>query len=427
MTRRNAELALMILAGIIAVGAYLLSSFANSSAVPAGIVPYALTLLALYAAALLAVRRFAPTADPILLPCAFALAGIGYAMVRRLDPDLAAPQLTWMAVGVALFCLTLAFVRDYRRLAAFQYTMLLIGVGLLMMPLLPSNPFISGKTVRGARLWVEIGGALNFQPAEAAKIALALFLAGYLASKREVMTVATLRLGPIMLPAPRHFGPLVIAWGLSLAVMIMQRDLGSSVLFLSLYVLTIYVATGRASYVLAGSGLFFLGAMFAYRTFAHVERRISAWLDPWKDINGAGFQIAQSLFALGTGGLIGTGLGRGRPDLIQDGVTTDFVFSAIGEELGLFGTTAVLLLFAIIVARGLHIALRSRDQFGTLLAVGLTTIVGVQTFLIVGGVTRMIPLTGITLPFVSYGGSSLVANFVLLALLLRISDEEPAA
>jgi cell division protein FtsW (lipid II flippase) len=422
MTRRNAELALMILAGVIAIGAYLLTSFAGSSTIPAGLAPYALTLVALYAAALLAVRRFAPTADPILLPCAFALAGIGYAMVRRLDPNLAAPQLTWTAVGVALFCLTLAVVRDYRRLAAFQYTMLLIGVGLLMLPLAP----VIGKTVRGARLWVEIG-PLNFQPAEAAKIALALFLAGYLASKREVMTVATLRIGPVMLPAPRHFGPLVIAWGLSLAVMITQRDLGSSVLFLSLYVLTIYVATGRASYVVTGSGLFFLGAIFAYRTFAHVERRISAWLNPWSDINGAGFQIAQSLFAFGSGGMIGTGLGRGRPDLIRDGVSTDFIFSALGEELGLIGATAVLLLFAIIVARGLHIALRSRDQFGTLLALGLTVIVGVQTFLIVGGVTRLIPLTGITLPFVSYGGSSLVANFVLLALLMRVSDEEPAA
>jgi cell division protein FtsW (lipid II flippase) len=419
MSRRNAELGLLILAGILSLGAWLLIDFAKAAAIPASFFGYAIVLVGVYGIAHTVVRRFAPTADPLLLPCAFLLAGVGIAMVRRLDSSLASPQLVWLGVGVTAFCLTLIVLRDHRRLQSFRYSLMLLGVALLLLPLAPGI----GRTVRGARLWIQVG-SLNFQPAEAAKIVLAAFLAGYLTSKREVMTAGTVRVGRFMLPAPRHFGPLLLAWGLSLSVMVWQRDLGSSVLFLALFVTTIYVATARASYVLAGSALFVAGATFAYKAFGHVQRRVDAWLNPWKDISGSGFQIAQSLFALGTGGIAGAGIGQGRPDFIRAGVTTDFIYSAVGEELGLIGTIALLLLFLVIVARGFHIALRSRDEFGTLLAIALTTIIGVQTFLIVGGVTRLIPLTGITLPFVSYGGSSLVANFVLLALLLRISDAE---
>ncbi len=422
MTRRNSESGLMIMAVLLSLGALILVTFAQSDTLPASFFVHALFVVAIAAVSHTVVRRFAPNADPILLPCAITLAGIGFAVVKRLDPALAGPQTVWIAVGAGAFCLTLIILRDHRILENFRYSLMLLGVALLMLPLAP----VIGKTVRGARLWVEIG-PINFQPAEAAKIVLAAFLAGYLAAKREVMTVPTARIGPWKLPAPRHFGPLIIAWVLSLAVMIWQRDLGSSVLFLSLYIVTIYVATQRASYVAAGGAMLVGGILFANIAFAHVQRRISAWLDPWQDISGAGFQIAQSLFALGTGGIAGEGLGKGRPDFIRSGVTTDFIFSAIGEELGLLGTTAVLLLFAVIVGRGLHIGLRSREPFGTLLAVGLTSIVAVQTFLIVGGVTRLIPLTGITLPFVSYGGSSIVANFVLIAILLRISNAEAGA
>jgi peptidoglycan glycosyltransferase len=296
---------------------------------------------------------------------------------------------------------------------------MLLGLALLLLPLAPGI----GRTVSGARLWVRVG-PLNFQPAEGAKIMLAAFLAGYLATKREVLMAATTRVGPWMIPAPRHFGPLVLAWGVSLAVMVFERDLGSSMLFFALFVVMIYAATGRSAYVVTGVGLFAGGTYFAYQAFGHVQSRIAAWLDPWSRIETSGFQIAQSLFALGTGGIAGEGLGRGRPDLIRRGVETDFIFSAFGEELGMLGGLAILLLFAILVARGFHVALRARDPFMTLLATGLTVIVGFQTFIIVGGVTRLIPLTGITLPFVSYGGSSILANFVLIALLMRLSDAE---
>jgi cell division protein FtsW (lipid II flippase) len=422
MSRRNAELGLTILAVVLGAGATLVADFAASPRIPATFVAFAGTFAGLALTAHVAVRRLAPDADPVLLPIALLLTGLGYAMVHRLNRELAGPQLVWIGVGVLAFVTTLALLRDHRRIAAFRYSLMLAGIALLLLPLAPGI----GHTVGGARLWVRVAG-LSFQPAEAAKLLLVAFLAGYLASKREVLTAATTRLGPWMIPAPRHFGPVVAAWAISLAVMVFERDLGSSMLFFALFLLMLYVATARASYVVAGTALFAAGTFAAYRAFAHVQARIAAWLDPWSRIEGAGFQIAQSLFALGTGGLAGQGLGRGRPDLIRRGVETDFIFSAFGEELGVLGTLALLTLFALLVARGFRIALRSRDEFGTLLAAGLTTILGVQTFLIVGGVTRLIPLTGITLPFVSYGGSSLVSNFVLVALLVRISHAEERA
>jgi cell division protein FtsW (lipid II flippase) len=422
VSRRNAELGLIILAVILSLGAYLLVHFATAKTIPAGFVTYALAVSALAIVAHVVVRRFAPNADPLLLPIGLLLAGLGYAMVRRLNHDLGGPQLAWIVIGIVAFILTLIIVRDPRRIETYRYSLMLLGLGLLLLPLAPGI----GRTVSGARLWIRVG-TLNFQPAEGAKILLAAFLAGYLASKREVLTAATMRVGPWMVPPPRHFGPLVLAWGVSLAVMVFERDLGSSLLFFALFVVMLYAATARAAYVITGVGLFAGGTYLAYHAFAHVQNRIVAWIDPWSRIHTSGFQIAQSLFALGTGGIGGQGLGRGRPDLILKGVETDFIFSAFGEELGMVGTLAILLLFAVLVARGFHIALRARDPFYTLLATGLTVIVGIQTFLIVGGVTRLIPLTGITLPFVSYGGSSIVANFILIALLLRVSDAERVA
>jgi len=419
MSRRNAELGLIILAVILSLGAYLQVEFAKQNTVPAGFVGYAIIFAALALAAHFTVRRFAPNADPLFLPIGLLLSGLGYAMVRRLDPALGKPQLSWIVIGVVAFVVTLVAIRDPRRIESFRYSFMLLGLGLLLLPLAPHI----GRTVSGARLWVRIG-PLNFQPAEAAKILLPAFLAGYLASKREVLTAATTRVGPWMIPAPRHFGPLVLAWGISMAVMVFERDLGSSMLFFALFVVMLYAATARVSYVVTGLGLFAGGTYFAYQAFSHVQNRIAAWLDPWSRINESGFQIAQSLFALGTGGIAGSGLGRGRPDLIQRGVETDFIFSAFGEELGLIGGVAIIMLFAVLVARGLHVALRARDPFTTLFATGLTVIVGFQTFIIVGGVTRLIPLTGITLPFVSYGGSSILANFVLVAILMRLSDAE---
>jgi len=303
---------------------------------------------------------------------------------------------------------------------------------LLLLPLTP----IGTDLGRDARLWVQIG-PMTFQPAEAGKIVLAAFLAGYLASKREVMTIASARVGPITFPAPRHFGPLVVAWVISMAVMFYERDLGSSLLFFTLYIVMLYAATSRAVYASVGAVMFVGGLFVAYSQFAHVQARVAAWLDPWSNdpvsgFQAAGRQIAQSWFALGSGGFTGTGIGRGHPDLIDPGLRsgtlpTDFVFAAVGEELGFIGAVAILLLFGILAARGFHIALRSRDQFGTLLATGLTVIIGLQALLIMGGVTRLVPLTGIPLPFVSYGGSSLLANFVLIAIMMRISDAESVA
>jgi peptidoglycan glycosyltransferase len=414
MSRRNAELGLIILAVILSLGAYLQVEFAKQNTLPPAFVGYAIVFTALALAAHAMVRRFTPNADPLFLPIGLLLSGLGYAMVKRLEP-----QLSWIVIGVVAFAITLVALRDPRRIESFRYSLMVLGLALLLLPLAPHI----GRTVSGARLWVRLG-PLNFQPAEAAKILLPAFLAGYLASKREVLTAATTKIGPWMIPAPRHFGPLVLAWGISLAVMVFERDLGSSMLFFALFVVMLYAATARAAYVVTGLALFAGGTYFAYQAFAHVQNRIAAWLDPWSRIHTSGFQIAQSLFALGTGGIAGEGLGRGRPDLIQRGVETDFIFSAFGEELGLVGAIAIIMLFAVLVARGFHVALRARDPFTTLFATGLTVIVGFQTFIIVGGVTRLIPLTGITLPFVSYGGSSVLANFVLIAILMRLSDAE---
>ena len=416
--RRNTELGLLILAVSLALGAYALVGLGKEERVPTGVAGYGALLAGGYLFAHLMVRRFAPDADPIFLPTAGLLAGLGFAVVYRLDPERAAAQASWLVFGLALFALTLIAIRDHRQLDAYTYTIGLIGVVLLLLPLAPGV----GTEIRGARVWVKLG-ALQFQPAEIAKVLIVVFAASYLSARRQLLAVATRRLGPIALPEPRHLGPILVAWGVSLAVLFFEKDLGSSLLFFGLVVVMLWVATGRGAYLALGGLLFAAGALFAYRSFEHVRDRVAIWLgalDP-EFIQDEGFQIAQSLFAMATGGIAGVGLGLGRPQDIPD-APTDFVFAAIGEELGLLGTMAVLLLFVILVGRGFRTALARSDDFGRLLAVGLSTILALQTFVIVGGVTRLIPLTGVTLPFVSYGGSSLVANFVLLALLVRVSS-----
>lgn len=425
-SRRNTELALLALAIVLSLGSYALVGLGLDGAVPAGVAGYGLLIAAGYLFAHLTVRRLAPSADPLLLPIAVLLTGLGFAAIYRLDPELAAAQSGWLLFGLALFAVTLLAIRDHRQLDAYTYTIGFAGLALLLLPLLPGLGF----EARGARLWVRLG-ALTFQPAEIGKVLIAVFMASYLAARKELLAVATRRVGPISLPEPRHLGPLLFAWGVSLVVLFVEKDLGSSLLFFGLVVVMLWVATNRGAYLALGGILFGIGALVAYQTFAHVQDRVTVWLnalDP-QFIQAEGYQIAQSLFALATGGIAGTGLGLGRPQDIP-AAHTDFVFSAIGEELGLLGTMALLMLFVVIVARGFRIALRRKDEFGQLLAMGLSTILALQTFVIVGGVTRLIPLTGVTLPFVSYGGSSLVANFVLLALLIRISaapDPEPKA
>jgi peptidoglycan glycosyltransferase len=415
--RRSTELGLVVLAVILAAGGYVLTALAKGARLPADLAPFAAGAAGLAVAAHVAVRRFAPRADGTLLGLAVLLNGIGFVTIARLDPDLARNQSLWTAVGVAAFVITLRAVQRIRDLERYRYTFALIGIGSLLIPAVPGI----GREINGARLWVSLG-PLNFQPGEAAKVTLVIFLAAYLVEKRELLSTPTWRVGPMMLPDPKHFAPLLLAWGSSILVMVREKDLGSSLLFFAVFLAMLYMATARASYVGVGAALFAVGATLAYQIFGHVRDRVTTWVDPWPLAQNQGFQLVQALFAFGSGGLAGTGLGLGSPGSIPN-ASTDFVFAAIGEELGLIGTTAVLLTYLLLVGVGFRIALRADQPFLKLLAAGLTTMLGVQTFIILGGVTRLIPLTGITMPFVSYGGSSLLANFVILALLLRISDE----
>jgi peptidoglycan glycosyltransferase len=418
--RRNTELGLVLLVGLLTAGGYMLAGLGQDASLPVNLTPFLLVILGLLAAAHLATRTLAPGADGILLPLAGLLNGIGYIFIARLDKDLAGLQALWTAVGIGAFVATLALVRRVRDVERFRYTFALIGLGLLLMPLLP----VLGQTINGARLWVSLG-PMNFQPGELAKIALCIFFASYLVEKQQLLSYARLRIGPIPFPDLKHFGPLVLAWGASLVVMIFERDLGSSLLFFALFIVLLWVATGRGAYLLIGGLLFAGGSYLTWSAFDHVKDRVSIWLNPWPVANDEGFQIVQAAFAFAAGGFAGTNLAQGSPDRIP-AVTTDFTFAAIGEELGLLGTSAILIAFMLMVGAGLRIAMRAELPFEKLLAAGLTTILGVQTFIILAGVTRLVPLTGITLPFVSYGGSSLISNYVLLALLLRISDDQAA-
>ena len=414
--RRATELRLVIFAGLITAGAYTLASLGKNSVIPPRILPFLAVLLLILVSAHIAVRLLAPGADSTLLPVAALLNGLGYVMIARLSERLAGLQTTWTLVGVIAFTVTLIVVRRVNDLARFKWSFFVVGAGLLLLPMVPGVGFSSG----GARIWVSIG-PVNFQPGEFAKIALALFFAAYLAERRELIKNGTWRVGRFLLPEPRDLLPLLGAWGFSVVLMVGQKDLGSSLLFFTLFIVMVWIATEKAAFMTIGLALFALSATTAYFIFDHVQTRVSIWLDPWQSYRGRGYQIAQSMFALGSGGLGGTGLGLGDPTRIPE-AKNDFIFAAIGEELGLFGATALLIAFLLIIGAGLRTAMRAKRDFAKLLAIGLTTIVGMQAFIIVGGVIRVVPLTGITLPFVSYGGSSLVANYVLLALLLRISD-----
>jgi cell division protein FtsW (lipid II flippase) len=427
LLRRRTELGLIVVGALITAGAYALAGLGRNAEIPANLVPFLGIVLGLLVTAHIAVRRLAPDADGILLPLAALLNGIGYVFIVRLDEAqaeggrLAGLQSMWTAVGIGAFIATLSFVRRSRSLERYRFTFAAIGLVLLLLPLLPGI----GRTINGSRIWISLGPA-NFQPGEAAKIVLAVFFAGYLVERRELLALSTFRLGPLHLPDPKHLGPILVAWGISLGVMTLQKDLGSSLLFFVLFVVMLWVATGRTTYLTLGGALFLAGAAFAYTQFSHVRDRIEIWLNPWPVANDAGYQIVEASFALADGGIAGTGLALGTPTRIPE-VETDFIFAAIGEELGLLGATAVLCAYLLMVGAGLRVALRAESAFDTLLATGLTTLLGVQTFIIIGGITRTLPLTGVTLPFVSYGGSSLVMNYVLLALLLRVSDNSVAA
>jgi cell division protein FtsW (lipid II flippase) len=414
--RRSAELTLVVLAALITVAAYTLVALGRTSTLPANVGPFLGIVVALLLVPHIANRFLVKGADGVLLPLAALLNGIGYVFIARINPQLASKQAGWSIVGVAAYVLTLIFVKRVSDLARYKWTFGIGGVVLLLLPFIPGI----GRTINTARIWIRVG-PFSFQPGEMAKIALTLFFAGYLVERRELLAMATKRVGPFWLPEPRHFGPVVAGWLVSLIIMTKQQDLGSSLMFFALFVVLIWVATERASYLVAGFVLFAAGAYVAWKSIARVQLRVDTWLNPWADAQDTGYQIIQATYAMAGGGTTGTGLGLGDPTRIPV-VQNDFIFAAIAEELGLVGGAAILIAFILMIGAGLRIASRAERPFDKLVATGLTTIIGLQAFIIIGGVTRVVPLTGVALPFVSYGGSSLLANYILLALLMRISD-----
>ncbi len=372
------------------------------------------------------IRARLPYADPYLFPLVALLAAFGLVMIYRIDDTLARDQANWFVLGLILFALTIIFVPDYEVMERYRYVIATLGIALLMMPRLPGI----GAQVNGAYLGIH-AGPIAFQPAEISKICIVVFLASYLRDKREVLVVGARRVLGVTLPPIKHFGPLLVVWGAAMLMLVFIRDLGSSLMFFGAFLALLYVATGRVSFVVIGLLMFFLGAWFFSHTVGHVHLRVEAWTDPFRrdlyDRPGGSFQVAQSLFAQADGGLFGRGFGQALLELPNGGTIlpaphTDLIYAVIVDELGLFGAAGVILIYTLITARGFKTAMIARDSFGKLLAAGLTAVFALQAFVIIGGVTRVIPLTGVTLPFVSYGGSSVIANFVLLAMLLQISD-----
>lgn len=414
--RAKTGLGLLLLAIAISVLAYATVGLAQVGRLPSNLAVYSLLLAVGYGGAWFTIRIAAPHADPVLFPTAALLAGLGLAMLYRLRPDQANQQAEWLFIGLAVFVAMLLTIRDDRRLDAFTYTIGLAGIVLLFLPVLPGVGF----EINGARLWAKLG-PISFQPAEFGKILIVVFLASYLAAKRELLAAGVGRFG---LPRVKDLGPIALAWATSLIVLFLEKDLGASLLFFAAFVLMIWVATGRGSYLIIGLILMAVGSFLGYLVFTHVQTRVDYWLNALNPatVHDLGFgQLAQGWFALASGGLVGTGMGQGSPTLIPY-VGSDFIFAAFGEELGMVGASAVLLLYVILIGRGLRVALERTDGFGKLLATGLTAIIALQTFVIVAGVTRLIPLTGVPLPLVSYGGSSKVATFAILALLIRTSS-----
>ncbi len=415
MSRRNTELLLLIASAFPVILLYAMYVLTAGAAISFETLAVPIGLFAAFAAAHIAVRILAPGADPAILPIVFILSGIGITFVTRLAPALAISQLIILFVSVALMVGTLALVKNLDVVMRYKYTFGIIGIILLMLPI-----FI-GTTISGSKLWIRIAG-FTIQPGEFAKVFIVLFLAGYLAENRELLSISNRKILGFKIPRLRLLLPLFAVWGVCLLVVVFERDLGSAVLFYTIFLLMLYVATGRFSYVVIGLALLAVGAVGAYKFLSHVQVRFQVWVDPFKDAQGQGYQIVQSLFSLADGGLVGVGIGNGMANNIPV-VESDFIFSAIGEEMGLLGGGAVLILFMLFAVRGLTTAARAKSDLAAFSATGLTAAISFQAFLIVGGVTRLIPLTGVTLPFMSQGGSSLLASFIIVALLLRAGDE----
>lgn len=427
MTER-AEAVLLGAAALLAGIGTALVTVANDEGITLDAAINAAVVLAALGGIQFAVRRWAPKSTRLLLPPVALLTALGLIEVFRIDRDLGRLQRLWLLLGAAIAMATLALLhqRGVQVLRRFRYLFLAASFVLLVLPLLPSNFLLGGATVNGSRLWVQFdlgNRTFSFQPGEVAKVLLVVFFASYLAERRRGLTEMPRSVGPIGLPEPRQLLPILFAFGISFAVLIYQRDLGASILLFSLFIVLLYAATDRFAYLIAGGLFITVGASAAQRAFSHVQVRVDAWLHPFDDFAGSGFQVAQGVFALGEGGLLGVGLGEGAPYLIP-AVATDYIFVALVEEIGLAGGFAILSAFGILFAVGFGIAIRSGDSFRSLLAFGLTAALAIQTVLILAGVLRLLPLTGITLPFVSYGGSSLLANLSIVALLARISHEE---
>lgn len=427
---RNAEAALLAAAAMVAAMGVALINFASGTGFDAQIALTFLVFGVSFGSVHMALRRWAPEGNPYLFPIAAFLAAIGFTEIYRLDPELASIQRWSLLLAGAVTTAVLLFLRDEGvvMLRRYRYLFLAAAVLLLLLPLLPETWLLHGAEVSGSRLWVRLdipvgSRSLSFQPGEIAKVLLVIFLASYLADRHLAMATTRRKLGPIRLPEPRQLGPILIAAGASFAVLVYQRDLGASLLLFALFITMVYVATGRVAYLVTGLALVVAGGYIAYDRFDHVQRRVFAWLHPFDDFADSGYQIVQSLFAMGSGSLTGSGLGLGRPDLIP-AASTDFIFASVAEEMGFAGSIAVLVAYGLLVAAGFGIAIRSRDVFRKFLAFGLTIVIAVQAILILGGVLRLLPVTGITLPFMSYGGSSLLANMVLVALLVRTSHGE---
>jgi cell division protein FtsW (lipid II flippase) len=430
LSARTRELFALIPVALLVTAGFTAVLITNSDKLGNLSVLYGAYFLAVCVATHIVIRIRLPDADPFLFPLVALLAAFGLVMLYRLDEGLARDQANWFVLGLVLFSATIIFLRDYEALERYRYIIALVGIVLLILP-----RFL-GHATNDAYLAVNLG-PITFQPTELAKICIVVFLASYLNERREVLVIGTRRFMGLVLPPLKHLGPLLVVWGAAMILLVFIRDLGSSVMFFGAFLALIYVATARISFVIIGLLMFVLGAWFFAHTAPHIHQRFDIWLDPFKDAGGSGYQISQSLFAQADGGLFGRGLGDSLVQLpgatgchdfpscgaILPAPHTDFIYAVIVDELGLFGGAAVVLIYALIAERGFKTAILAEDGFSKLLATGLTTILALQAFVIIGGVTRVIPLTGVTLPFISYGGSSIVANFILLALLLMVSDK----
>lgn len=419
MTRRNLELLLLVIAAPLVIVLFAMLLIHDGMVVTVENLAVPLGIFGAFLVAHIAVRIFAPAADPAILPITFALSAIGIAFVTRIVPDMAVRQVMWLYAGIACMVLVLVFLKNIDRLAQYKYILVLLGILLLLSPMLP----VVGTEINGSRLWLRVG-SFSFQPGELAKICIVLFLAGYLALNRELLSVFTWRVGPFWLPDLRTLMPMVVMWLLAFMVVVLEKDLGLALVLFAVFLVMLYCATGKKLYVVTGLVMAAVAGVALYGMFSHVQLRVSIWLDPFADAQNTSYQLAQCLFSIADGGMFGTGIGRGLgADIPIPYAYNDAIFAVIAEETGLLGAAGILLLYLSFAIRGMVVAARAKSDVSSLISVGLTSVIVLQAFIIVGGITDLIPLTGITLPFIAQGGSSLLSSFIIVGILLRCGDE----